>query len=398
MGMTEERTYKALEQTAQRLATLELQARMQDSQNLQSQLLALKNEAQSLRLRLPEFREKEVWWDVPFETGVPTQAETDTFHMADGFYLEGDVLQSFWEDGQTVLRGTRRERAITDLLNCYTAFSDSYILLHMDRKKMRKMIRYPAQVRTLYHAQWIQSRREMTAPIHDFGYVDFLRSSYQQDITRMDAVLQERLAESKTRWDKHEIFFNTLLHESAMTSEEAYMAGRISSQDYFDDSVWRNYDEADIRQRAMEEKRRRQLEYEEMLRRNHQFQVENQQYTVTTQEHRLHLMPVGEAVYGQGELLVLVVYKTAEPVYEIRCASDFQLEELSGKIYHIDKLFEKRVATFPLFQYLLQAYGNMLPLYEVLMPRPRNCPDAEWRMWAESRWAHTLGILHKAVI
>lgn len=396
--MTKEQTYKMLEQTAQRLATLELQARLQGGQNLQGQLQELKNEAQSLRLSLPEFEGKEVWWDVPFEVTIPTQGEDGTFYMKDGFYLEGNALQTFREKGQTVLQGTKQEKSIMNLLSSYTTFGDSYILLHMDRSRMRKMVRHPALVRTIYHAQWLQTNREMTAPTRDLGYVDFLRNSYQQDMARMDADLQERLAKSQTRWDKHEIFFNSLLHNSAMTSEEAYMSGDISTQDYIDDLVWRNYDEADIRHKALEEKQRRQLAYQEMLRRNHQFQVENQQRIIATQEHRLHLMPVGEAVYCQGELLALVVYKSAEPVYEIRCAADFQLEELSGKVYRIDKLFEKRVATFPLFQYILQAYGNALPLYEVLTPRPGNCPDAQWRMWAESRWAHTLGILHKANI
>ena len=187
------------------------------------------------------------------------------------------------------------------------------------------------------------------------------------------------------------MLFNYLEHNAAMTSEEAYFHDRMSQQEYFSDSIWRDYELSEIRHKAFEEKQRRRMEYDRKMQEYKRLLNQSETYT-TVQEARLYMMAVGEAVYCQDELMALVIYKSAEPVYEIRCASDFDLDSLTGKIYKYRVLFDKKAAKIPLIQHIVETYGDSLPLYMPLDPRPRNCPDAEWRMWAEARWAQTLNV------
>jgi hypothetical protein len=211
-------------------------------------------------------------------------------------------------------------------------------------------------------------------------------------MAQLEEQMQERLIQKDRRIDQREMLFNYLEHNAIMTSEEAYFHGRMSQQEYFSDSIWRDYELTEIRYKAFQEKQRRRMEYDRKMQEYRRILNQSATYT-TVKEACLHMMAVGEAVYHEDELLALVVYQSREPVYEIRCAPDFDLETLSGNIYRYQILFEKKAAKIPLFQHILETYGDLLPFYQPLDSRPRNCPDAQWRMWAEVRWAQTLALL-----
>lgn len=395
--MTDDERIQELVDVAQRMAATELLIRMSSGGDLlrcERELEQLRAQADCLRRSLPEVAEKEFWWDVPFTPGAPKESEEDTFHMESGFYLETDEWENCREDGKNWMRCKPKERPVKDLISYYVTFEQSYIILYMDKKKMRRLIKYPAQVRTIYHAERICGAGQIRMPINvDSSYQTFLREAYEQDMEEMENRLQERLAESERRWDMYEIFSNAWERNAAMTNEEAWGLGKMSTQDYFSGAVWRDYRQEEIRAKVSEEKAARQRQLEQMRNEYRRNLRRTEQHTAGEQ-CRLHLMAVGEAVYCQGELVALVAYQGKEPVYEIQCAADFLVSELSGKIYGIDKMFEKSIAKIPLFEYMLQAYGNALPLYQVLDPRPLNCPDGAWRMWAEARWAQTLNLLN----
>ena len=383
----------SLEEMAGRLATAELEVRLSGRKTVPSDLIHLTKQVEATKAGIPELQEKEFWWTVPFTVDEPQESEADTFYMENGFYMEADEL--FFETEGTHLRmfGKETSRGVRDLLDTYSVFSESYILLYLDKKQLRKHVKDPLQVRTIYHGQQSDSVHHRKDVLRrDNAYTTFLRSSYEHNMAEIDQRMAEQLAGCDRRFDTCEIVYNTLVHNAAMTSEEAYYHNRMSQSEYFSDAIWRDYYQSDIRQKAMEERRRRRMQHERKMAEYRR--ALNASATKTEiRERRLHLMAVGEAVYCQGELMALVVYKKEEPVYEIRCSSQFHMETLTGQIYRNDILFHKKAAKIPLIQHLLQAYGDALPVYQPLDPRPRNCPDDLWRMWAEARWAQTLNLL-----
>jgi len=378
--------------TASRLATAELVARLDaaDNESERRQLLRQVNE---LRAADPERAEKKYWWDVPFTSGAPKESEEGTFYMEDGFYMEGDDLFFQTLSGSGKMFSKEKDGDVKRLLDDYTVFSDTYILLYVNKKQMRKYVKERLRVRTIYHCEWDDVSYRRKNPLSgDAAYVDFLRRSYENNVGQINARMQENLIERDRRIDKREMLFNYMEHNAVMTSQEAYFHGRMSQQEYFSDSIWRDYELSEIRHKAFQEKERRRMEYDRKMQEYKRILNQSGTYT-TVQEARLHMMAVGQAVYRQDELLALVAYKSAEPVYEIRCASDFDLESLTGRIFNYRILFDKKAAKIPLIQHIIENYGDAMPLYMPLDPRPRNCPDAEWRMWAEARWAQTLNVL-----
>ena len=391
-----EERVQELELAAQQVATCELLCRVTEGQERQKhlqQLRDLRNRANQLRASDPDCAQKQFWWDVDFGEGAPMETDETAYHMANGFYIETGELDPYYENGRNYLRTKPKSNSVKGMLEYYSTFKDAFLLLYMDKKKMRKMVKIPVQIKTIYHVEnRVTSHKQLSYVNSDMSYVNYLLYSYQQDVNRIQAQMNEDLARSDSRFDRMETFCNAMTRNAAMTNEEAYMNGRMSIQDYFNDSAMRDLNQSTIYSKAREQQEARRYQLERMLeeyRRN----VKKSEHEVVTGDQKLCVMEVGKAAYCGNELVALIIDKGDAPVYEFHCAADFDLLELSGKYYGWQKLFERPVAKIPLFQYLLQAHGNELPLHQVLNPRPLNCPDAEWRMWSEIRWAHTLGLM-----
>ena len=397
--MNMEERIQELELVAQQVASCELLCRLTEGaekeENLQL-LQKLRQKADQLRVSIPDYADKEFWWDVDFGTGAPMETDETAYHMENGFYIETGELENYFENGRNLLRTIPKTNSVKGFLDYYSTFKDSYVLLYMDKKKMRKMVKIPMQVKTIYHVENRAVRHKEVSYVNtDTSYMDYLMESYQQDMDRIQAQMEEDLARSNNRFDKMEMFCNSMSRNAVMTDEEAYMAGRMSIQDYFNSSAMRDLNQSTIYSKAREQQAARQAQYERMMK-EYRRNVVKAEHEVVVREIKLCLMEVGKAAYCNGELVALVIEKGEQPVFEFSCSPDFDLMDLSGKFYGWKQLFERPVAKIPLFQYLLQAHGNELPLHQVLNPRPLNCPDAEWRMWSEIRWAHTLGLLQAA--
>ena len=390
---------KQLEMVAQQLASCELLCRITagvEQQKHMQEIRELRRQADSLRASILDYADKQFWWDVDFGEGAPLESDETAYHMVNGFYLETGELEQRYEKGTNYLCTAVKNNSVKGILDYFSAFKDSYLVLYMDKKKMRKMVKVPVKVKTIYHVENHQTRHKQLSYVNtDTSYADYLLESYRQDMDRIQRDMDERLAQSNSRFDRMEMFCNTFTRNAAMTNEEAYMTGRMSMQDYFNSSALRDLNQSTIYSKAREQQEARRAKLDRMLEEYRRNVVKSKEEIVTGNV-KLYLMEVGKTVYCGEDLVAIVINKGVEPVYEFHCAADFDLLDLSGKYYGWKQLFERPVAKIPLFRYLLQAHGNELPLHDVLSSRPKNCPDAEWRMWSEIRWAHTLGLLQTA--
>lgn len=380
---------------AAKLATAELGIRLYNKGTNLEDLHHLTKQVNDLRAASPMFAEKEFWWDVPFDAELPQELDKMSFFMENGFFFEGDEIVFATLSGSGKMFSEQKYKDVIRLLDDYMVFNQSYIPLYMDKKQMRKYLKERLLVRKIYHCCWDDVTYRRKDPLEgNAAYIELLRNSYQRDMAKIDAQMQERLVQTDRRIDQREMLFNLLEHNALMTSKETYLHDRMSTREFLSDTIWRYYDMSDIRQKAIQEQQRRRSEYEQKMQEYRRLLNQSGTYT-KVKEALLHIMAVGEAVYFQDQLLALVVYNNSEPVYEIQCAPDFNLLELNGNIYSYRILFEKSVDQIPLFHHLLEYYGDFLPMYHPLDSRPRNCPDAQWRMWAEVRWAQTLALLQE---
>lgn len=411
---------KTLEREAETLATLEIQCCLmsEDERRLSGELVTARNKktleggvstkeikrqlelvrkeisslriqiqnqtekCRKIRVQIPEIQDKEYWWDVPPECGA-----WDGFSIPGGFFMESGLLETETDEkGYRMIQDTYTSAAVS-LLEFYGKREDGFIPLYFSKKKFRMMLNRPLKRRIIYNVSVSSGAYHFAAKLNtQSSPAAAIRAQFAQREAYLKGELEREIDAYNQRIDDWE----RLEHLSFMTNEERWMIGAMDTEEYFHENVWRNWGEEDKR-----EKVRRQLETERyhaeqaVMEAQRSYQASYKALSEDTDI--LRVMAAGEAVYGDGELLALILYCGEQSVKEYRFAGKMNPETLEGPLTGEEILFRKNPISMELLTHISQTYGSFLPMYQVLKARPRNCPDAVWRAWAQLRWSWVLG-------
>lgn len=391
-----------LKQAAQLLATAELKARLiyDREQSMEAddprldgvrslrrelvrQVEQHTGEVNRIRAAIPELAGKAYWWDIPFDVTRPDPEE-------EGFSLPGGFYQEVRFDPQaeySLLDGDEQYRNAGYLLALYAGVGgrSSYIPLYLSKKKFRAYYDRPLEVRPIYNVMYVDREYDVISHINTVPSPSArIWAAFQREAEEARQITRERVAEYNERQDALE----RRRHDSFWTDEERWMAGQMDTEDYVSASIRRTWGENEITDKARrKEADRRFLTSLKAREADRSYRASGK---TTESSHLVRLMCVGEAVYHGDELLAVVAYRMESPVQEITCSPDFRVESLSGPVYGCRQMFERRPEYASLVAFLVERYGDEMPAYSPLKPRPAGCPDGLWRMWAESRWAFAL--------
>ena len=396
MGITAQNAQKALTQFAPKSAfegkevkrqrqylEMEAQAAQANFQRARSEVDGLTAQVNSMRAQLPELAGKQYWWDVPFRS--EEFAEPDSYRFDNGEYVETPPLHTDVEGGSSVLRPKTRRMSYAMLSSRLT--DPDFVLLHLDKKKLKLHLNDEMELRELYDTSFSQG---------EYGVISYMNRAedpsvtiwrnYQAAAAARRSQYDEYLKEHGERWDRREVAYNSFVHNDFMTNEDRWLTGRMSSEDYLRESLWRESHTWGKQDKMREDLSRMRLQAEQAMRNaraNHVKSRKDAKYEINT----LRLIPVGEVIYCGDELIAVLLHNTPRPVMEYDFTPDLDLETLSGPYYTRRELFRKKPALIPLARYVAAAYEDDMSEHKVLKLRPQNCPDDLWRAWSEIRWA-----------
>ena len=199
------------------------------------------------------------------------------------------------------------------------------------------------------------------------------------------AKLDEAQREHDKRWDIYEM----ISHNSLMTNKERWLYGAMKDMDYFNEDAIRGYyadDKARKIKKEFEHKLSGIREHSQARQNLARKRYIKSETSITGAANIIRIMPVGEVIYCNGDLIGLFCYKTPQQIIEFDCDEDVTLSELSGAFYTKKELFSKVPNPAPLARHIAMYYSDILPKYNVLSPCPKGCSDELWRVWAEIRF------------
>ena len=150
------------------------------------------------------------------------------------------------------------------------------------------------------------------------------------------------------------------------TDEEQMYMGRMDGNAYVDSRNFREYlkqEKIEKANRAISQ-RRYAVEQQEKRAREAQERYETLVAAYERQERRqnqITLMRCGMAVYQKNKLVSLLVLREKHPVWHLYGPDGISLTDLSGTIYEVEVLGEKKPDEKPLLEYMEKAYGELLP-------------------------------------
>lgn len=350
--------------------------------SLRGQIQAQTEKCKQIRAQIPEIQDKEYWWDVPPECGA-----WDGFSIPGGFFMESGLLETEADEKSYRMVQDTYTSAAVSLLDFYAKRESSFIPLYFSKKKFRMMLNRPLKRRIIYNVSVSSGAYHFASELNmQSSPAAAIRAQFAQREAYLRGELEGEIDAYNQRMDDWE----RLAHLSFMTNEERWIIGAMDNEEYFHENVWRNWGEQEKR-----EKVRRQLETEryhaEQAVAEAQRSWQASYKALSEDTDILRLMPAGEAVYGDGELLALIMYCGEQNVKEYRFAGKMDPETMEGALTNEEILFRKNPISMELLTHLSRTYGSFLPMYQALKTRPRNCPDAVWRAWAQLRWSWVLG-------
>ena len=362
---------------------LEAQSAQANFERARSEVNELTAQVNSLRAQLPELSGKRYWWDVPFRT--EDAVEPDTYHFDDGEYVETPPLHIDVERGFSVLRPKTQRMSYAMLSMRLT--DPGFVLLHLDKKKLKLHLNDEMELRELYNTSFSWG---------EYGVISYMNRAedpsvtiwrnYQAAAEARRAQYDEFLEEHEERWNRREVIYNSFVHNDIMTNEDRWLSGRMSSEDYLRESLWRESHTWGKQDKMRDDISRMRLQAEQAMREARANYVKNRKdakYEINT----LRLISVGEVIYCGDELIAVLLHNTPRAVMEYDFTPDLDLDTLSGSYHTRRELFRKKPALIPLARYVAATYEDAMPEHKVLKLRPQNCPDTLWRAWSEIRWA-----------
>lgn len=343
-------------------------------------------EANRIRSALPELSVKRYWWDVPFTISEPSF--DDTFCFEDGIYVESDKICS-------VLKGIRWHiEPQTEYIDYHLLSSrmtdDNTVLFYLNKSKLLNNINSRFEKRYIYNVMSVTRFYEVISYMNPrVSPVALALNEYRH---QQELILQERqkaLDEAQREHDKRWDIYEMVSHESLMTNKERWLYGVMSDEQYFKENIMRDY-YADDKARKLKKDFERDLsaaqERSQSIQKRSRNSYVKTKTSVAGSANIIRIMPAGEALYCNGELIALFGYNSAQPITEYDCDGSTTLTELCGEYYTKKELFTKVPDPAPLARHIALYYSDKLPKYNVLRSCPKGCSDKLWRIWAEIRF------------
>lgn len=350
------------------------------------QIDKLTDEVNRIRASVDELADKRYWWDVPFTTQEPSF--DNTFSFDDGLYIESDKVCSVLEGIHCSIQPKEESVGYSELSAQLT--NDNVILFYLNKKQLLNNINSRFVRKYIYNVMSVTRYHEVISYMNPrISPVSLaLRELHEQQELLMQE-RKKRLDEAQREHDRRWDIYEMISHESLMTNKERWLYGAMSNEQYFNERIMRDYYAEDKAQKVRKEfdssfsaLRERSESMQKIAKRGY---VKTQTDVVGT-ANIIRIMPVGEVVYHNGEVISLIGFKSPQQITEFDCDNNTTLAGLCGEFYSKKELFSKTPDPVPLARHIAMCYSDSLPKYNVLRSCPKGCSDELWRVWAEIRF------------
>ncbi len=301
------------------------------------------------------------------------------FSLAGGIYREEDLLEICYEDDLTLNQKKIQKSMLT--LESYKRFSDQYMVLYWNPDKPKFSMSKKLDVKYIYNMSFLSSTQETLAAF-DYGVSPAVLAlrNYQVRQKRLEERKRAELSAFARKADNYERFG----HDSFYTNKERYVRGRMSQEAYYDELFWRNYYESEIASKYETEYRVMDRKLKEAMALSKE-EIGKPKPVKIEKHEKMRYMPVGEAVYYDGRLMALAVYKTPQELREVEWKEKTTLDQMEGILYK-EKIMMSQIPDYgPLFLALAQLYSEKIPPVEAAADCSLHCQEQVKKMWKEAR-------------
>lgn len=301
------------------------------------------------------------------------------FSLPGGVYREENWLEINWDD-ELILEQIKIQKSKL-ILESYKRLSDQYLILYMNPEKPKCSLSKKLDVKYIYNMSFSTVSNKIRSQF-DYGIspaVIALRE-YQMRTKKLEISKKDELKAFEQKADNVERFF----HSSFYTNKERYVRGRMSQETYYDELFWRNYYESEIMSKYEAEVSFMERKLKEAIAASAQ-DIGKSKPVIIEKNDKMRYMPVGEAVYLEGTLMALVVYRTLQEITEVEWKSLKDQKEIAGVIYKEKVIMRQIPSCGPLLLSLAQMYKNMLPAQDAECDYTLHCMEKEKNMWNEAR-------------
>ena len=302
------------------------------------------------------------------------------FSLPGGIYREENLLEICYEDDLMLKQKKIQKSMLT--LESFKRLSDQYLILYWNPDKPKFSMSKKLDVKCIYNMSFLSSTQETRAAF-DYGVspaVLVLRNN-QLIKKRLEEKKKAELSAFERKADQTERFF----HDSFYTNKERYIKGRMSQEAYYDELFWRNYYESEITSKYESEYAAMDRKLKEAMALSKE-EIGKPKPVKIEKHEKMRYMPAGEAVYYEGSLMALAVYKTPQELREVEWKEKASLNQMEGTLYK-EKMMMSQIPDYgPLFLALAQLYRDKIPLAASACDDTLHCSQKERKMWEEARW------------
>ena len=279
-----------------------------------------------------------------FGKGAPTE---DGFSFPDGIYVEQNQLEI--DEKQVTQTACQKSKMVLEM---YRQLPQKYSLLFQKSFRDPLPLSKKLDVKYLYNISAKSVHFASASAFGGSGAAGQVRREYLQ----RDQELRQRLKAKEDRFAQRADNFERFQHGSFYTNEERYYRGNMSREDYYEEKFSR-----DARQYFATEKEAdaitgnlRAMNYYAAKATG---EANASRKRVMEQNEKIRIMPVGEVVYCDGEVVAIAAYKDPQDITEIQCVQNMDAEYLEGKLLTKKVIMSRTVDHKPLLQYISAKYG-----------------------------------------
>lgn len=281
--------------------------------------------------------------------------KTEGFRFEAGEYVECDSIRTREEDGniilfhkQVVIDYSRIAREMTEGLYIPLFINKNQLKLHLNDLMIR---------RELYNIEsnenWETDAPDLT---RDKENAVEMWKNYQYKLEDRQVDYEDYLKAYNEKMDMVE----KMVHMSLFSNEERWFMGRMSTENYLKESIWREsvpLEKAKKMQNELEQIRLHLIAETNKLRER---QMEIRRKAVCERK-MIRVFPIGHVIYWQDELIAIFLNDFETTVIEYDCVPEMEIRELTGRCYGMRTLYNKKPMLVPLVQHLMEVYRDKLP-------------------------------------
>lgn len=278
-----------------------------------------------------------------FGKGAPTE---DGFSFPDGIYVEQNLLEI--DEKQVTQTFCQKSKMVLEM---YKRLPQKYSLLFQKTFREPLPLSKKLDVKYLYNISAKSVHFASASAFGGSGAAGQVRREYLQ----RDQALRQNLSEKEKRFAQRADNYERFQHGSFYTNEERYIRGSMSREDYYEEKFSR-----DARQYFATEKEAdaiagnlRAMNYYTAKAAG---EANASRERVMERNEKIRIMPVGEVVYCDGEVVAIVAYKDPQDIMELQCAQSMDVAHLEGKLLTKKVIMTRTADQKPLLQYLSQKY------------------------------------------